>query len=493
MNNEPIAGLGLYTRAHRPGFAPSAPQKALCSFLLIGVLGVLAGCEGGGASQTDEHEGHDHAAGEQPDEHDRGADEDEAHGDDDEHAGHDHAEADWCAEHGLPESMCTVCNPGLVEGFQESGDWCAGHGFPESVCPTCNPATPPVGSPGAVVALSDIAILRSGIRVAAAATAVLEDAVELPAEVQFDPDLMAHVSTLVDGQLVSVAVTQGDRVDAGQELATFRSVALGQARADLNRADAIRDVANRTLDRQRRLRDDGISSERSLIEAQLAADEADADVGAARSRLRVFGVRGGSGGDMPLTSPIAGEIIERHATRGENVASEDTLFVVADTSAVWVIGRVYEQQVPRVARDMEAVLTLSAYPGREWRGSVDYLGAALDESSRTLPARVELPNTDGVLRPGMFGSLRLGARVGADPVIVLPSAAVQTLNNQTVVFIEEHSGEFATVNVVLGREADGRTEVLEGVEAGQSVVVEGAFILLSELLRGELADGCGGH
>ena len=93
----------------------------------------------------------------------------------------------------------------------------------------------------------------------------------------------------------------------------------------------------------------------------------------------------------------------------------------------------------------------------------------------------------------MFGSLRLSARVGAVPVIVLPSAAVQTLDNQTVVFIEEHDGEFATVNVVLGREADGRIEVLEGVAAGQPVVVEGAFILLSELMRGGLADGCGGH
>lgn len=435
------------------------------------------------------HAGHDH---ETEDDHDDG----EAGG----HDGHDHgpgeghgsAESDWCGEHGLPESQCTTCSPALVDQYQDAGDWCDEHGFPESVCPTCNPVEPPHGA-GREVVLTELAIARSGIQVAPAASSVLADSIEVPAEVHFDPDRMAHVNTLVDGQLVTVAVTLGDRVEADQELATFRSVEIGQARAELHRADAFRDVARSTLERQTRLNDEGISSERSLLDAQLRVEEADAALDAARARLQVFGVRGGRGGDMTLTSPIAGSIIERHATRGENVSSEETLFVVADSSSVWVMGRVYEREAPRVATGMRAALTLGAYPGREWVGSINYVAASLDESTRSLPIRVEIPNTDGALRPGMFGTLELGAPEAHRASVVVPSGAVQSLDNQTVVFLRREPGEFEAVDVTLGRDTGGQAEVLTGLSAGDPLVVEGAFILLSELMRGELADGCGGH
>ena len=112
----------------------------------------------------------------------------------------------------------------------------------------------------------------------------------------------------------------------------FRSVELGLARAELARASAVRETAETDLERQQRLRDEGIGSERSLLEAQRAYDEADAARDAARARIRIFGVRGGSGSDMSLTSPIDGVVIARHATRGENVSPDDTLFVIADPS-----------------------------------------------------------------------------------------------------------------------------------------------------------------
>lgn len=341
-----------------------------------------------------------------------------------------------------------------------------------------------------VVRISPEVLSRNGIRLGTAEAGVLAGAFEVPAEVQLNPDRVAHISPLVEGQLLSVDVTLGDRVEAETQLARLRSVELGQARAELSRTTSLRDVAEQNRDRQRRLREEGIASERSLLEAELAYEQADAERDAARSRLRVFGLRGGSGPDMTLESPIAGVVVERHATRGENVSPDDTLFIVADLSRVWVIGRVYEQQVAQVAPGMSATLTLNAYPGRTWTGTVDFVGATLDESTRTLPIRVEIDNPDGQLRPGLFGSLRLASGQPTSTSVVVPLSAVQTVDNRTVVFVPGHEdGEFAAHPVTTGREDTRQVEVLEGLEPGARIVVEGTFILKSELMRGELGHG----
>ena len=295
--------------------------------------------------------------------------------------------------------MCTRCNASLVTGFRASGDWCAEHGFPESACPQCNPQPPPAGAgaPGEVTltaeALEEVELEVGSVRAGRIAVSL-----DVPAEVQLNPDRVAHVSSLVPGQLTQVQVAIGDTVSAGQALASLRSVELGQARADLRRTSALHRVAQQNRDRQTRLREEGITSERSLLEAQLALDEARAERDAARSRLRVFGIRGGAGAELVLRSPIDGVIVQRHATRGENVGAENTLFVVADLSRVWVMGRVYEQQLAQVSAGMSASLRLNAYPERSWTGSVDFVGALIDESTRTLPVRVSLDNPDGLLR-----------------------------------------------------------------------------------------------
>jgi len=318
--------------------------------------------------------------------------------------------------------------------------------------------------------------------------------VDVPAEIQFNPDQVAHVSSLVSGQIQAVEVAVGDSVAPDQPMIELNSVELGQARAELSRARSMLDVAEQNRERQERLRAEGISSERSYLEAELAYEQAQAERDAASSRLRVFGVRGGSGPSLTLQSPIGGVVVERHATRGENVSPDETLLVVADVSSVWVIGRVYEQQIAGVTPGMRATLTLSAYPGREWSGRVDFVGMALDEGTRTLPIRVELQNPDGALRPGLFGTLALSSDTTARSSALVPLDAVQDIDGVPVVFVEgDHAGEYVATRVALGPQDATRVEVEDGLTPGQRVVVEGAFALKSELLRGDLGDGCASH
>lgn len=411
-------------------------MKLITLLILVCVLAMTPGCE--------DSDGHDHGGG---------------HIDHDDHAGDGHGDEEHVDEEHVDED----------KGHND-------HGHDDGV--------------EQVVQISPGVLGRNGIRLGTAEAGMLTGVFEVPAEVQLNPDRVAHISPLVGGQLLSVDVTLGDRVEAKTQLARLRSVELGQARAELSRTTSLRNVAEQNRDRQRRLREEGISSERSLLEAELAYEQADAERDAALSRLRVFGLRGSSGPDMTLESPIAGVVVERHATRGENVSPDDTLFIVADLSRLWVIGRVYEQQVAQVAPGMNATLTLNAYSGRTWTGTVDFVGATLDESTRTLPIRVEIDNTDGVLRPGLFGSLRLASGQATSTSVLVPLSAIQTVNNQTVVFVPGHGeGEFAAHPVTTGRQSMGQVEVLEGLESGARIVLEGAFILKSELMRGELGHG----
>lgn len=340
------------------------------------------------------------------------------------------------------------------------------------------------------VRLSKAALLKGTITLGKASAGTLQDALEIPAEVQIPPDHVAHVSPLVDGQLRDVRVALGARVKANQPLATLRSVALGRARAELSRTTAMRDLTKLTLERQEKLRDEGISSERSYLDAKASYDQASAERNAALSGLSVFGAGGGSGPDMLLLSPIDGTIVERHATQGENVSSGDSLFVVANTEIVWVIGQAYERQLAHVVPEMKATVTLTAFAGKSWGGKVDYIGATLTPGSRTLPVRVEIKNDQGLLRPGLFGSLHLFPGESKGEGVLVPLSAVQEFHGSPVVFVPEaNEGEFSFQPVTLGRENRAQVEVLEGLSAESPIVVEGAFILKSELLRAELGHG----
>ena len=341
------------------------------------------------------------------------------------------------------------------------------------------------------VTLSPIAVRRSGVELGPVRAGRLAASIEVTAEVQLHPDRVAHVEPLVPGQLREVRAALGDHVDAGQVLAVLSSVELGRARADDRRASALVAVAEADLARQERLRSEGITSERSRLEAQLRVSQATAERDAARSRLRVLGSNGGSGADQDLGAPIAGTVIARHATRGENVGQADELFVIADLSTVWVIGRVHEQHVAAVREGALAVLTLRAFPGRTWSGRIAWVASSLDEESRTLAVRVELDNPDGALRPGLFGTLRLDDS-GGDPTPIVPQSAVQEIHGRSVVFVPgEDPHTFRSVPVLIGAASSGQVEVLDGLVAGDRVVVQGAFVLKSQLLRGELGEGHG--
>lgn len=336
------------------------------------------------------------------------------------------------------------------------------------------------------IRLSAAAVERSKIRVGEAKRQALAGVLQVPAEVRLDPDRTAHVTPIVQSQIAEVRVKLGDQVEKGQPLAVLRSVELGEASASVRSAKAAVSVAEDALARQRQLLDAGVGAQRNLVEAEGELRKAKAALSAAQVRA---GIYGGAGGGV-VKSPLDGTVIERHATAGEVASPERPLFVVGDVSRVWVVGRVYEKDVGAARTGMPATARLQAYPERAWTGEIDFVSAVLDEATRSAEVRMTLSNAEGLLKPGLFGSILLAGPDAGVPPIVVPEGAVQELDRKTVVFVP--AGEpnaFVAKAVVPGARAEGWVELVSGLGESEKLVVEGAFTLKSAALAAELGEG----
>lgn len=338
------------------------------------------------------------------------------------------------------------------------------------------------------VRLTPEAVTRSGIEIGQVSEQSLTGGVDAPAELQLDPDRTAHITSLVSGRIEEVRAVLGQKVKKGDALLKLRSVTLGQARADIAQARAAVDVAQAAFSRQEELEREGIGARRAFLEARADLRKAEAELGAALERVRVYSGRGGSGSITWIRSPLDGTVIERHATPGEVIHSERPVFVIANLVRVWVVGRLYEQDVQAARLGAPATITLQAYPGRVWEGTISYVASTLDPHTRTLPIRVELENPDGLLRPGLFGTLSLSPGSEArTKVSVVPESALQRVDGQSVVFVPgTDAGFYSVIPVAVGVRMRGQAEILSGLEPGDHIVTSGAFILKSELLRAEL-------
>ncbi len=210
---------------------------------------------------------------------------------------------------------------------------------------------------------------------------------------------------------------------------------------------------------------------------------------AVRERLRLFGISDAlirrierSGQAEPvitITAPIGGVVTELGVRAGMRVDAGMTLARIDGIDPIWLTADVPEAQAAGLAPGAAVAARLTALPGEAFSGRVTALLPEVNAETRTLRLRVELPNADGRLRPGMYATLEI-APSAARRALLVPSEALIRTGRRTLVLLAEADGAFRQVEVRVGREADGKTEVLGGLAAGQRVVVSGQFLIDSE-------------
>lgn len=312
-------------------------------------------------------------------------------------------------------------------------------------------------------------------------------------EIRVGQDAYAEVGSAIPARITRVLVRAGDKVTAGQALVELQSVELGKARAAFLAAKARAELTRKTADRKRGLAADKIISEGELQTVEAEAMSAAAEVRAAKSALTALGAslqdleNDGDASKLILRSPIAGVVIDRDASLGQVADPSKALLKVGELSALTLVVHAFERDAVRVKAGTVARVTLPALPGKGFEATVAAVGQQVEAASRTIAVRLDLPNTQGLLRPGMSASAFIPIGDGEANVVSVPAAALQRANDGWLVFTPQREGVFELREVGRGRDLGGEVEILSGLKPGESVVVEGAFLLKAELekSRGE--------
>jgi multidrug efflux pump subunit AcrA (membrane-fusion protein) len=193
------------------------------------------------------------------------------------------------------------------------------------------------------------------------------------------------------------------------------------------------------------------------------------------------------GRPLELKAPIDGVITERNSTAGELIGKDTQIYTISDPTDLWVLAEIKERDIGAVRVGQEAVFTVLAYPGEEFRGKVVLLGNRVESEARTLEVRIAVSNTDGRLKPGMFADVEIST-TAIKEALVIPDTSLQSLEDEQIVFVALSDTKFEKRAIKIGMEQHGRMQILEGVKENERVVTEGSFILKSELLKGELGE-----
>lgn len=339
-----------------------------------------------------------------------------------------------------------------------------------------------------LLVLSDEEAETAGIKVQKLELQEKAEQVMVTATIQANQDKLAHVAPRVPGRVIRVNASLGDRVKSGQTLAELDSIDLGEARSSYLQTASEAAVAQAGFDRAQRLQADNIIPEKEFLRARAEHEKARASLRAAAEKLHMMGVNPEKllGSTFPLTAPFAGTVIEKRAVLGELAPIDQSLFTVADMSTLWIESDLFEKDLGRIKTGAQAVVTIAAYPGETFKGRLTYISSTMDKETRTVKARVEVPNHDGKLKPEMFATVAIGTG-GSAKALSVPEDAVLLLQGQPTVFVAERGG-FEPRAVEAGERAQGYAVLKSGVAAGESVVVRGAYALKARLLKSQIGD-----
>jgi len=341
-------------------------------------------------------------------------------------------------------------------------------------------------------------------------TAPIAGAISATGKILVPEDRTAVIGPVNAGRIVRLYAGQGTRVRKGQRLAELESADIDQAEADYLKAFADSENAKRsaaaeiklaqqTYDRTKALYEKTVvpgknlqSAEHDLEVAKTTAENniagTKATLTAARRHLLILGLKDsaidalstkpGLAATFSLNSPIDGIVIERNATIGATVGKEASVFRIIDISRVWVDANVFEKDLPRVRVGQSVKLTVTSFPGSTFSGKVIFINSVVDPETRTVKVRTEVPNPDGRLKPDMFANVEIITDINSS-AISIPQSAVLDDGGKGVVFVAEGNG-YKKRQVQTGIKNGARVEIVDGLKAGDKVVVKGNYLLLQQ-------------
>jgi cobalt-zinc-cadmium efflux system membrane fusion protein len=453
---------------------------------------------------------------------------------------------DWCPEHGVPESGCTECHEEIAVKTALSSSEQDIRVLPAATA-TTRPATAPArrGEPDLSLAVAPTtrpgkdpktcqtharrvqfasveSTRRAGIKLAQVTERPITASLAANAETDYDRTRYAQIASPVSGRVWRVEKEIGQRVQKGEVLALVESAEVGKAKAELLETLASVELKTKTLERLRASAEKGFRTEAELQEAEAALTEARINLFNAQQALINLGLAVGqeelgnlspqqarflglpptlsasldpkttSANLVPLIAPLDGVVVERGAVAGEVIEPSKPLLAIADISRLWVAIDLPVSDASRIKLGQEVVFRPDGARDHPAAGHVTWISTAVDDQTRTVRIRAEVPNPEGRLLARSFGRAQITIRQ-TPSAIAVPNEAVQWEGCCYVAFVRLSDTVFQTRKLRIGAQVNGFTEVIIGVLPGEAVVSEGSHVLKSEILKSNLGAGCTDH
>lgn len=312
----------------------------------------------------------------------------------------------------------------------------------------------------------------------------LPHVLRLTGAVEYNDFKTTPVIAQVGGPVSRVTVVQGEHVHAGQPLLYIASPDYSLLRAAYLKARDAYQLADKFYLRAQDLYAHHAIAQADLEQAESNRTQAKADLESSADAIRVLGIADPEtivtkppSPEIPLYSPVAGEVVDRQCSPGQLLAAGATqCFTLSDMSSVWILVNIYQNDVAYVHVGDPVTIENESYPAVV-RGKIEYISPALDPNTRTLQARIEAPNPGERLKKEMYVTAEVQAGVIPNALFVPNSSVLRDDQNMPYVYVQTGERQFARRTVTLGESQNGNTQILTGLQANERVVGEGSLFL----------------
>ena len=307
-------------------------------------------------------------------------------------------------------------------------------------------------------------------------------------KVQFNEDELANIIPPVPGQVQDLKIKVGDHVQKGDVLFFIYSRDVAASLAEHIEAHKDLDLAEKIYARTKDLFEHEAASRTAFDQAESERAKAQSKVNRTEETLRVLGVaendmHSAASARIPVRSPLSGTVTERKLTEGQFVQPDvNPLVTIADMSSVWVLADIFERDLRFVSVGNRADVTADAYPDEHFSARVFRINDVVDPNTRAVKVRFLVTNPAQRLKPEMFASARI-ALTEAQRAIFIPPGAVFTDSGRSYAYVAASDGEFEQRQIEVSQDAGGRLRVVNGLQAGENIVVDGVLLIHAEQLK----------
>jgi cobalt-zinc-cadmium efflux system membrane fusion protein len=326
--------------------------------------------------------------------------------------------------------------------------------------------------------------------------------ITLPGILTVNQNRTAHISSFVQGKVVSHSADLGDYIRKGQALVIINSPQFAQAQADFLSARAKYLLSQKEYERAKMLLAEKAIEEKEYLRREAEYEKLGTEYGALGSALHSYGITHEqideliekcktveekeykceiAEPNLPILSPTSGTVIFRDVVVGEHVDPTKILYTVSDLKTLWAVLDAYEKDLPLIDKNSKVIISASIYPEKNFLGKITYISDLIDEKLRTVKIRVEVDNADGFLKPNMYIQGTVENLREQRDILAIPEEAIQNLEGEKIVFVLEKGDIFAVRHIKLGNRVGDNRIIEQGLELGESIVVKGAFHLKAEL------------